>query len=340
MKQNRTRLKFLEQGGAKTKLVIKKIFVKPFFSHDYNLIINLEECVIYNIADKLSINKNQGIRKFELYRTNNALINLLNQLGIQANPGPTRKFQLLFNPTFKLINCEALKIALGLSTKNVEQFLKMFPNAKDIHIRVKDIDELEKIEFKNESVRKLQIENDKTTNSQKNVLICEVLDLIIDESCKDLRQLTLTNYGFVKNITLNAPQLSKLKINGLLRTRQLSINKTKILSKIQIKGMILEPAQIREISQDQIMNSQFDKKLWIPRILFQNNQNDLKLVKVEYKSSDKNQQQNQFSSQTSIRQFDSVQCKTMEWNRQQGFKGLIEEIETIQKLFPGIPKLY
>ena len=45
-----------------------KMFIKPFYGHDYCLLPNLQECSIYNIADQLSINKNQTLKSLIVHR--------------------------------------------------------------------------------------------------------------------------------------------------------------------------------------------------------------------------------------------------------------------------------
>jgi hypothetical protein len=49
--------------GGKVPLIpnsLVKLIVKPFFIHDCNMLPNLTECTFHNIANLLSITKNQS----------------------------------------------------------------------------------------------------------------------------------------------------------------------------------------------------------------------------------------------------------------------------------------
>eukprot|EP00347_Sterkiella_histriomuscorum_P017196 403350305 len=332
-----TLIDYSKQGKESCQLKLKKVFIKPFFHHDYNLLQNITECTVYNIADKISLTRNQGLIKLELFRASQKLMfNLLQAMTSSTDQQMARKFQLLFNPNHKFINCKTLNIALGLNSKNLNQFLLNFPHLQNVYIKIKEVDNSERIEFKHPTVVKMHLECDKIqTNQSQHLVVCEVEDLKISEECKKLRSLKVSNFGYIKNIVLEAPQLSNLMFDGLLRNKSLTYSKSLNLRKMMFKGLVLDIDRINQLTSDQIFQSQFDKKTWVPKIVIEHGDKQEYLQKIQVLFREVGVKKTVLQSQMSL-PLDQQQMQKMEWTRNQGFKGSQQERDAFNKIFQSL----
>lgn len=160
------------------------------------------------------------------------------QDGQQGN----RKFKLLYNPNLILANCSRVVIALGLSSKNTQTLLNIFPNATDLHIKIKpslasiaeDGSSTDTININHFKVSSLHIEADRGSSGlpilsqieSLKVVPTDLDELVIARYCVNLRRIRVSGFSCIRSIKVKAPQLQRLEFVGLHKVSQVVIGKS------------------------------------------------------------------------------------------------------------------